>query len=480
MTARRSTTARELISAVLDEGSVSSWDEPIDTSHYPQQYQQELERARERSECDESVLTGRGTVQAHSVAFIVSEFRFLAGSIGRDAAGRIVNAIRRATAEGIPLLASTASGGTRMQEGTPAFVGMIDISSAIMDHRKAGLPYLVHLRHPTTGGVFASWGSLGHVTVAEPEALVGFLGPKVYELLNGTPFPTGVQVSENLLQHGIIDGVVSHDELPRLVEKALTVLSDPVQEARLARRPKIDLDTHRYEVWDSIVRSRSGKRAGVREILRLASDVTLPLQGTKEGERDSTIIVALARLDGVPCVVVGQDKKAQTPQTPMGPGALREARRGMKLAEELGLPLVTFIDTPGAELSASAEERAIAGEIARCIAKMSTMTVPTVSVLLGEGTGGGALALLPANIRIAAQHSWLSPLPPEGASAIVHGHVEAAAEMAEQQRVSSIELKRSGVVNHLIAEFDDDTPQDLASAVAAEVSYWLRQLQAER
>ncbi len=479
MTGSRST-AHELISTVLDQGTVQSWDEPIDIAHYPREYQQELERARQRSGCDESVVTGRATVQGRSVAFIVSEFRFLAGSIGRDAARRIVNAIRRATTERIPLLASTASGGTRMQEGTPAFVGMIDISRAIMDHRKAGLPYLVHLRHPTTGGVFASWGSLGHVTVAEPGALVGFLGPKVFELLRGTPFPPGVQVSENLLQHGIIDAVVRQEELPKLVEMALTVLSDPVQEERLARRPKIDLDTHTYDVWDSIERSRSGTRAGVREILRLASDVTLPLQGTEEGERDRTIIVALARLDGVPCVVVGQDKKAQTPQTPMGPGALREARRGMKLAEELGLPLVTFIDTPGAELSASAEERSIAGEIARCIATMSTMTVPTVSVLLGQGTGGGALALLPADVRIAAQHSWLSPLPPEGASAIVHGHVEAAAEMAEQQRVSSIELMRSGVVNHLIAEFDDDTPQALATAVAAEVSHWLRVLHAAR
>lgn len=473
-------TAHDLIATVLDAGDVVSWDALIDISGHRPEYREELERARVRSGCDESVLTGRGTVKGRPVAFIVSEFRFLAGSIGRDAARRIVDAIRRATAEGLPLVASTASGGTRMQEGTPAFVGMIDISRAIMDHRAAGLPYLVHLRHPTTGGVFASWGSLGHVTVAEPGALVGFLGPKVFELLNGTRFPEGVQVSENLANHGIIDAVVRPDELPQLVEQALSLLTDPMQEARLTRRPKIDLDTHQYDVWDSIGRTRSGNRAGVREILRLASDTTLRLQGTEEGERDNSVIVALARLDGVPCVVVGQDKEAQTAEDPMGPGALRVARRGMKLAQELSLPLVTFIDTPGAELSRSAEEGSIGGEIARCIATMSTMSVPTVSVLLGEGTGGGALALLPADITIAAQHSWLSPLPPEGASAIVHGHVEAAAELAEQQQVSSIELKRSGVVHHLIAEFDDDTPQDLASAVAAEVSHWLRELKAAR
>ena len=143
------------------------------------------------------------------------------------------------------------------------------------------------------------------------------------------------------------------------------------------------------------------------------------------------MIVALARIDGQPCVVIGQDRTTQTRIKPMGPAALREARRGMRLANELGLPLVSFIDTPGAELSPEAEQGAIAGEIARCISSMSTMRVPTVSVLLGQGCGGGALALLPADASIAAENAWLSPLPPEGASAIVHGDVDHAAEMAE-------------------------------------------------
>ena len=468
--------ARELIEEFFDDGSVESWDEPIDISGYSPQYQEELRRARERSGCDESVLTGQGTVHGRRVAFIVGEFRFLAGSIGRDAANRIERAVRRATAERVPLVASTASGGTRMQEGTPAFVKMIDISRAIMDHRAAGVPYLVHLRHPTTGGVFASWGSLGHVTVAEPDALVGFLGPKVYEVVTGEPFPTGVQTSENLAARGIIDAVVPMKQLPAVFDDALKLFCDPMIEPRIERRPKIDLGTLEDDVWDSISRTRSGKRAGVRDILRLASDITLRLQGTGEGERDTAILVALARLDGVPCVVVGQDKIAQTPEAPMGPAALREARRGMKLAEELSLPLVTVIDTPGAELSANAEEGAMAGEIARCIATMSTLTVPSVSVLLGPGTGGGALALLPADVTVAAQHSWLSPLPPEGASAIMYGNADAAAEIAEQQQVSSLDLRRAGVVRHIIAEFDNDTPRDLARAVAAEVSHWLREL----
>ncbi|WP_293782226.1 carboxyl transferase domain-containing protein, partial [uncultured Aeromicrobium sp.] len=176
----------------------------------------------------------------------------------------------------------------------------------------------------------------------------------------------------------------------------------------------------------------------------------------------------------------GQDRTQQTPASPMGPAALREARRGMRLAEELGLPLVSIIDTPGAELSKEAEEGAIAGEIARCIATMSTLTVPTVSVLLGQGTGGGALALLPADVVVATQHSWLSPLPPEGASAIVYGDIDHAEELARRQQIGAADLQANGVVHRIVAEPDDDTPERLADAVAAEIGYWLRDLTTAR
>ena len=202
--------ARELIDLVLDPGSFESWDEPIDISGHPAGYQDELRAAAGRAGTDESVVTGRGLVRGRPVAVVVNEFAFLGGSIGRAAGQRIVACVERATAEALPLLATTASGGTRMQEGTPAFVEMVAISRAVTAHRAAGLPYLVHLRHPTTGGVYASWGSLGHVTVAEPGALVGFLGPKVYEALEGKPFPAGVQHAENLAEKGVIDAVVSH------------------------------------------------------------------------------------------------------------------------------------------------------------------------------------------------------------------------------------------------------------------------------
>jgi len=96
-----------------------------------------------------------------------------------------------------------------------------------MAHKNAGLPYLVYLRNPTTGGVFASWGSLGHVTVAEPGALIGFLGPRVYEALHGTKFPEGVQQAENLYRHGLLDAVLAPEKLSDIASRALRVLMAP-------------------------------------------------------------------------------------------------------------------------------------------------------------------------------------------------------------------------------------------------------------
>jgi acetyl-CoA carboxylase carboxyl transferase subunit beta len=343
-----------------------------------------------------------------------------------------------------------------------------------MAHRAAGLPYLVHLRHPTTGGVYASWGSLGHVTVSEPGALVGFLGPKVYEALAGKPFPEGVQRAENLAEKGVIDAVVSTEDLPVLIDKTLAVLVDPPTDPALPVRS--DRSWSSRPVWESVELTRSESRLGVRDVLRYGATGTLALNGTEEGEQDAAVLVTLTRIDGQPCVLVGQDRVRQTAEKPLGAAALREARRGMRLAEELGLPLVTVIDTPGAELSQAAEEGAIAGEIARCIATLTTMTVPTVSVILGQGTGGGALALLPAQVVIAAQNAWLSPLPPEGASVIRHGDLDHAAEMAEAQGIGAAALLESGIVHRVVPELPDDDPESLATAVAARIAQELRAL----
>jgi acetyl-CoA carboxylase carboxyl transferase subunit beta len=392
-------------------------------------------------------------------------------------AERLVQAVERATRERLPLLAAPVSGGTRMQEGTVAFVQMVKISAAIAAHKAAGLPYLVYLRHPTTGGVMASWGSLGHVTVAEPGALIGFLGPRVYQALYGRPFPDQVQTAENLYAHGLIDAVVPPEEIADILDRALSVLlasRGDLLDVPNPPDPAIpDVDT-----WDSITRSRRPERPGVRRLLRYAATDVIPLSGTGQGELDPGLLFALVRFGGSPCVFLGQDRRGQTAAHPLGPGALREARRGMRLAAELNLPLMTVIDTPGAALSVEAEEGGLAGEIARCLADLVTLEAPTLTLMLGEGNGGGALALLPADRVIAAQHAWLSPLPPEGASAIVHRDTEHAPDMARAQNVRALDMRNAGIVDRIVAEQPDaaDEPEAFCIRLGEVLRYELAAL----
>ncbi|MGE0215289.1 carboxyl transferase domain-containing protein [Mycolicibacterium sp.] len=465
-----------VIETLADAGSWRSWDvAPVDP---PMNlgYAAELARARVHTGLDEAVLTGQATIRGRHVAMLVCDFGFLGGSIGVAAGERLTTAIRRATAEGLPLVALPTSGGTRMQEGATAFLQMVKITAAVVDHKAAHLPYLVYLRDPTTGGVFASWGSLGHVTFAEPGALVGFLGPRVYQALYGAPFPADVQTSENLLACGLIDAVVALDDLAAMIDRALHILSAP-RRARVLPAPAW-AGTVDVPAWHSVTATRRPDRPGVRDLLRHAASDMLALNGTGQGENDPGLLLALTRFGDRPCVLLGQDRLGQTPETPLGPGALRQARRGMRLAAELNLPLVTVIDTAGAALSRAAEEGGLAGEIARCIADMIELPVPTVSVLLGQGTGGGALALLPADRVLAAQHGWLSPLPPEGASTILHHDTSHAAEMAAAQGVRSADLLGTGIIDHIIPEYPDAAaePEEFCVRVGTALRYQLAAL----
>ncbi|MBV9352208.1 MAG: acetyl-CoA carboxyl transferase [Mycobacterium sp.] len=458
--------------AVLDPGSFLSWDTEPPAVQVDESYARQLTAARAVTGHDESVLTGEGRISGRRVAVVVCDFGFLAGSIGVAAAERITAAVQRATVERLPLLASPSSGGTRMQEGTVAFLQMVKIAAAVTLHKQAHLPYLVYLRHPTTGGVFASWGSLGHVTIAQPGALIGFLGPRVYEQLYGEPFPPGIQTAENLHRHGVIDGVIPLDELRRTVDRALKVVADDPEPPPAAPAPEPTPDV---AAWESVIASRRPDRPGVQHLLRHGATERVLLSGTAQGEA-ATMLLAFARFAGQPAVVLGQQRvTGGLKSARVGPAALREARRGMALAAELRLPLVLVIDTAGPALSVEAEEGGLAGEIARCLAELVTLDTPTVSVLLGQGSGGPALAMVPADRVLAALHGWLAPLPPEGASAIVFRDTAHAPELALAQGIRSADLLASGIVDVIVPEHPDaaDEPVEfttrLAAAIAAEV-----------
>lgn len=447
-------TGRELVAALVDD-SFESWDEPAPSDTFDESYGAALARARQASGADESVLTGRGRVGGIDAALLVSEFDFLGGSIGYVAARRLVDAVRRATELGLPVIAAPASGGTRMQEGTPAFVQMIAIAEAVDRHKQAGLPYVVYLRHPTTGGVLASWASMGHVTMAEPGALVGLLGPRVIQAVNGTPLPAGVQTAEHLADVGIIDAVVPPGAAGRVLRRVLRLLrTDHEPKPEPIPIPTTEFPSGRETpAWESVQHTRSPNRPGIQDLLRACSDETFQLSGSGAGDPGQGLMLALARLRGRNCVVVGHDRRA-TNGGSIGPAALRTARRGIRLADELGIPVITVIDTPGAQLSTAAEEGGLAGEIARTLADLRRLRPPSAAILLGQGCGGGALALLGTRRVVAAEYAWLSPLPFEGASAIVYRDAHHAAEMADRLRIRAVDLQRSRLIDSVVHEPD--------------------------
>jgi len=460
-------TARQLIDLIVDPGSFACWDTPVGAPPADPAYRASLARARERTGLDEAVTTGRALLAGRPIALVASEFGFLGGSIGVATAERITRAVERATAERLPLLALPVSGGTRMQEGAAAFLCMVRITAAVHAHRTAGLPYVTYLRNPTMGGVFASWGTLGHLVLAEPGARLGFLGPRVYEELRGEPLPPDVQRAETLLTHGHLDAVVAPADLRATLTRALAGLTPTAGALAPAGPAPASTPAAAGDAWESVRLTRRPDRLSARDLLAHAADpgALLPL-----GSPGGALVRALATVHGRPVVTVGQQRTTGPDGTsiPFTAADLRAVRRQALIAEELGLPFLTVVDTTGAELSVQAELDGIALEIAHCLDTLVGLRTPVLAVLLGQGSGGGALALLPADRVIAAEHAWLAPLPPEGASAIVHRDGAHAPELARSQGIRAHDLTGAGLTDLIVAESPAGSlPARLTDAVTA-------------
>jgi acyl-CoA carboxylase subunit beta len=503
--------ARDRIALVADEGSFEAWDadlvssDPLAFSDV-KPYRERLAEAHARTGEREAVVCGQATLEGRPLVVIASEFGFLGGSIGTATGERVARALERARGSRLPVVALTASGGTRMQEGTPALLQMAKLAAAVRRLRDDGLPYLVYLMHPTMGGVLAAWASLCTLLLAEPRAVLGFAGPRVVELLQGERLPEGVQTAERLLERGLIDGVVPPGELRESMASILRAAEDrpPPAASPSSAQPRATPDARaggagvvapsrtpraqrgprrRRDAWSSLLKARDPARPAARELLEAwATDLT-PLCGDGVGGGDDpSCLAAVARLFGSPAVVVAQhrDARAQGPAR-MGPGGYRKARRAMLLAHDLDLPLLTIVDTPGADLSRAAEEGGLSMEIARCLSELSWIGSLTLAVLLGEGGSGGALALLACDRVVCAEHASLAAIAPEGASAILYRNVERAPELAATQGGASWELERFGIVDVVVPERPsaEREPEAFIARLGATVEVELRALLAE-
>jgi acetyl-CoA carboxylase carboxyl transferase subunit beta len=420
------------------------------------------------------VLTGEGCVFGQPVAVIATRFEAFGGTIGVVEGEQLAQALARASDARLPLLVVLASGGVRLQEGTAGFMQLAKITAALTALRSRGLPYIVYLAGPSFGGAQLALGSLGHVTLAAPGALVGFVGPKVYEVLRGEPLAGETQQAEVLVAHGLVDAVVVKEDVRAYLARLLAVLSPANVGEHAGAMPSgaggafgiartrvvcgspggVAVGLKHVEpatTWASVTRTREPDRPGLRELVGLALDELTELHGSGLAEEDDpSMFLALGRIASTPVVVIGHDRGAAG-HRPRASG-LRKARRGLALANELGLAVVTIIDTPGPELDESTERDGFVFELGRCLAAFVGLDTPTLSVLLGQGAGGTALALLPADRILCAEWAWLAPMPPEGSAVVLHGTAERAAEVAMTQRVASWALLEDGIVDEVVVE----------------------------
>ncbi|RWX74592.1 acetyl-CoA carboxylase carboxyltransferase subunit beta [Neorhizobium lilium] len=198
-------------------------------------YADRLKDSRLKTEQEDTILAGVGQVQGLKLVAVVHEFNFIGGSLGMAAGEAIVKACERALAEKCPLVIFPASGGARMQEGILSLMQLPRTTVAVNMLKEAGLPYIVVLTNPTTGGVTASYAMLGDIHIAEPGAEIGFAGKRVIEQTLREKLPEGFQTAEYLLEHGVVDMVVKRHDIPTMLAKLLKILTkQPVQQALAA------------------------------------------------------------------------------------------------------------------------------------------------------------------------------------------------------------------------------------------------------
>ena len=398
----------------------------------------------------DSVLTGRAVIDEARMAgrYVVVAGRFdcLGGSMGAVHGERVVRAYRRAVIERLPVVVLAESGGARLQEGMVALAQLARTAGAARNHANAGLLSIAVLRAPTTGGVLASYVSLADFRAAEPGATVGFAGPRVVELTTGVAPPPHSHTAEAAHFAGLVDSLVSRHDQPAWVEGVLGLRDVPLA-ARPLPAPDQAFDDPSVSdgAWLEVRRARARSRpSGIDHAARLCQS-WVELRGA-----DPTVRAGLARIGRRRLVVIANDR--HTGGGRPGPAAFRLAQRAIALAGRLGLPLLTLVDTPGADPSPVSEAGGIAAEIARTFAALSELPTPTVGVCVGEGGSGGALALASTDRLLMCEHAIFSVINPEGAAAILERDIEAAPEMAERLRLTASDVVALGVADAVIAE----------------------------
>ena len=468
--------AYERIRMTVDEDSFEEWEKDMEFVN-PLEfkgYEEKVKSLKEKTGLSEAVVTGKASIEGNPAVIAVCDGRFLMASMGQVVGEKITRAVERATKEQLPVIIFACSGGARMQEGIVSLMQMAKTAAALKRHSDAGLLYVSVLTDPTTGGVTASFAMLGDVILAEPKALIGFAGPRVIEQTIGEKLPKGFQRSEFLLEHGFIDRIVERKEMRTVLGNILQmhhtaqnpVIQKPVQTVEKERQSVQEKDA-----WERVTISRKNDRPVGQDYIRTLFSDFLEFHGDRCYGDDPAIIGGIARFAGIPVTVIAQVKGKSTKENVAhhfgmpSPEGYRKALRLMKQAEKFKRPILLFVDTPGAFCGIEAEERGQGEAIARNLFAMSSMKVPILSVVIGEGGSGGALALAVADEVWMLENAIYSVLSPEGFASILWKDSKRASEAAAVMKLTAADLKKLGVIEVVIAEPEVYTEETMQSVV---------------
>ena len=492
--------AQKRIEFLTEADSFEEWDTGLSTENplHMIGYPDKIKALQDKTKLDEAVITGKACIGENEVALMVMDGRFLMASMGEVVGEKIARGVERATKEKLPVIIFTCSGGARMQEGMTSLMQMAKTSAALKRHSDAGLLYITVLTDPTTGGVTASFAMLGDIILAEPKALIGFAGPRVIEQTIHKKLPKGFQRSEFLLKHGFIDKIVERKDMKTVLEQILTMhrlttkRSGIVKNTGAVSEIKTDLNTvnpssKREDVqavsnknagksrkqklslvqkkragektaWERVLTSREKDRPVGEDYIYGLFEEFIEFHGDRNFGDDAAICGGIAYFQGKPVTVIAQMKGKSTAENiernfgMPEPEGYRKALRLMKQAEKFHRPIICFVDTPGAFCGMEAEERGQGEAIARNLYEMSALKTPILSVLIGEGGSGGALAMAVADEVWILENAVYSILSPEGYAAILWKDGSQAARAAKAMKLTSYDLYKAGFVEKIIPE----------------------------
>ncbi|MCL2402985.1 MAG: acetyl-CoA carboxylase, carboxyltransferase subunit beta [Coriobacteriia bacterium] len=459
--------AWETIRLVTDKDSFNEWDENLTSSDpidFPG-YAQKVAALADALDVNEAVVTGRCLIHGVDTVLCVMDSNFIMGSMGSVVGEKITRAFEKAIENCLPITIFTASGGARMQEGIISLMQMAKVSAAVKRHSDAGLLYITVLTDPTTGGVTASYAMLGDIVLAEPGALIGFAGRRVIEQTIKKRLPDNFQSAEFAQENGFIDKIVSRDNMKGTLGNILKLhCRKPVAcEGTTFQYFGEPCDTEPSEVVEI---SRKATRPTSRDVIAHIVTDFVEFHGDRNFRDDGAIVGGVGYLGDMPITVIATQKGSNLQEnvaTNFGqphPEGYRKALRLMMQAEKFGRPILTLINTSGAYPAASAEERGQGEAIAQNLFNMAGLKVPVLSVIVGEGGSGGALALALADKVFMFNYSIYSILSPEGFASILWRDSERAKEAASVMKLRPKDLLEMQVIEGVIPEVDGGFDND--------------------